>query len=87
MVGRLGERNVERDRPKTQAEARKERFASDAQRARTLGDYALRQVDACLAGQDELLAALRGSDLPDEEIGVRLQAYRDGYLRNTEPES
>jgi hypothetical protein len=68
------------EKPKTQAEARHDEFMRHAERAKQIGDMALRDIDHVLAGQDELLEQLRQSGLPDEEIGERLTAFRDAYI-------
>lgn len=78
------------EKPKTQAEVRHAEFMRHAERAKQIGDMALRDIDHVLAGQDELLEQLRQSGLADEEIGVRLTAFRDAYIsqrqRKDQPE-
>lgn len=69
------------EKKRTQADVRHDEFMQHAQKARDIGDMALRDIDHVLAGQDELLEQLRDAGLPDEEIGVRLNAYRDGYIK------
>lgn len=47
---------------KTQGDARKERFADDANRARTTAELAMRAIDAVLADQERFEDTLCGSE-------------------------
>lgn len=61
------------EKPKTQAEVRKQKFQDDARRARELGAEALRAIDQALLDEEQFMSTLRGSH---EEIDEAVIVYK-----------
>lgn len=62
------------EKVKSAAELRRERFDAARDTARSIGDQALRDIDAVLLAEDNLLQSLREAQV--EEVDTELYAAR-----------
>lgn len=74
------------ERNQSQADKRLERFRDTGQRAKDLGDQALKSIDSVLAEEEQLRESLevgvRIGTLTPEDVSERLAAYHQARLGN-----